>query len=311
MKKFLSWAVLRKKVFLPLLAILRSTPLLVIASCLLIIITTSFNFQEKPVLAYDYAQKLFIAHEGDRPIPTPMTNKKSTVSVKGKDVNYGVIKGQNLTGYLAYPENQDKPMPALIVIHEWWGLNEHIKAMTDKLAAEGYLALAVDLYNGKVAENREKARELVTKALFNQERLRNNIKEAYTYLEEEQKAPKIGTIGWCFGGSWSLESAILLPEKIDATVIYYGGNLETNPNRLKSLQMPILGIFGELDKNPSVTQVKKLENTLQSLNKSVEIHIYEGADHAFANPSGTRYNAKAAEDAWDKTTAFLAKNLRN
>ena len=124
-----------------------------------------------------------------------------------------------------------------------------------------------------------------------------------------EKVPKIGSIGWCFGGLWSLNTALVFPDTLDATVIYYGGNIETNKEKLAPLQMPILGIFGALDQNPSIELVKKFEASLKSLNKSVEIYIYEGANHAFANPSGKNYNPQAAEDAWQKTTTFLNKYL--
>ena len=93
-------------------------------------------------------------------------------------------------------------------------------------------------------------------------------------------------------------------------MIYYGSGIESDRDKLKVLEMPILGIFGELDKSIPVANVEQFEQTLKSLDKSVEIHIYPNADHAFANPSGTRYNATAAEDAWKKTIAFLKKNLQ-
>jgi carboxymethylenebutenolidase len=215
-----------------------------------------------------------------------------------------------VTGYLARPTNSEGNLPGLIVIHEWWGLNENIKMMTRRLAGEGYVALAVDLYEGEVASEPDEALELLQESQKKTRRLKQNIRQAYRYLESEQNANKIGSIGWCFGGTWSLNTALLFPRKLDAAVIYYGGGLETNPDRLKSLQMPILGIFGELDNNPSVATVRQFEAALQQLDKSAEIYVYENADHAFANPSGTRYNAEAAEQAWQRTTEFLAQYLK-
>jgi carboxymethylenebutenolidase len=213
-------------------------------------------------------------------------------------------------GYLARPQGVKNPLPALIIIHEWWGLNDNIKAMTRRLAGEGYTALAVDLYKGNVADNPEKAKELVTSALKNPQELQENLKAAYQYLEQEQKAPKIASIGWCFGGTWSLNTALLFPDQLDATIIYYGGGITTDAAQLKTLQMPILGFFGALDTNPSVETVKEFETVLKSLNKSVEIHVYDEAGHAFANPSGNRYNAIAAEDAWKRTITFLNQSLK-
>jgi len=196
------------------------------------------------------------------------------------------------------------------LIHEWWGLNDNIKAMTDKMAAEGYVALAVDLYKEDVAETPDEAMKLVQNAIASSPELEDNITQAYDYLKNETNAPKVASMGWCFGGLWSLNTALLLPTQLDATVIYYGGNITTDPEKLATLEMPILGIFGELDQNPSVELVREFEQVLQSLNKEVEIHIYENADHAFANSSGNRYNPEAAQDAWEKTTEFLTTHLQ-
>jgi carboxymethylenebutenolidase len=266
-----------------------------------------------PVASFDvalYADQMGIAHHGDRPIASPLLAQQPKTAVATQRVTYGKIGGQPLTGYLATPKTRDRPLPALIVIHEWWGLNDNIEAVTRQLAAEGYTALAVDLYDGKVGKTPDEAKVYVTEALQQIPKLEENIRQAYQYLEKEQKAPKIASIGWCFGGLWSLKTALLFPTQLDAAVIYYGANLETNRDRLKPLQVPILGLFGELDKNPSPATVREFEATLKSLGQSPQIYIFPGADHAFANPSGTRYNAKAAEDAWQKTTAFLARHLQ-
>ncbi|NJK37136.1 MAG: dienelactone hydrolase family protein [Oscillatoriales cyanobacterium RM2_1_1] len=248
-------------------------------------------------------------HQGDRPIPSPMVAQAPRQEVQATPVQYGSIDGKSITGYIARPAQATATLPGLIVIHEWWGLNDNIRKMTERLAGEGYLALAVDLYGGEVAETPEKAKELVTAAQQNPEVLKNNLRQAYQYLEREEKAPKIASIGWCFGGTWSLNTALLFPRQLDAAVIYYGGGIETSPEKLQDLEMPILGIFGELDQNPSVETVRQFEAALKGLGKPVEIKIYPNANHAFANPSGTRYNPEAAADAWTKTVAFLAKHL--
>ncbi|MGK7930725.1 MAG: dienelactone hydrolase family protein [Microcystaceae cyanobacterium] len=257
-----------------------------------------------------YPQQMWELHQSDRPIPSPLISQSPRQSVTGRKITYGNLADQPLRGYFSHPREAKDNLPAIIVIHEWWGLNKNITKMTDKLAGEGYKALAVDLYGGKVADTPQQARELVTEALKNPKQLEENLKQAYLFLDKGENAPKIGTIGWCFGGTWSLNTALLLPEQIDATVIYYGGGITTDSEKLKALAMPILGIFGELDKNPPPETVKQFEATLNDLGKLADIHIYPNADHAFANPSGNRYNQVAAEDAWQKTTAFLAKYLK-
>jgi carboxymethylenebutenolidase len=263
-----------------------------------------------PTTAQETARQLWTAHQNDRPIATEMIAHQPDVPVTGTSVTYGTIAGKPLQGYLATPTDRTAPLPAIIVIHEWWGLNDNIKKMAQQLAGQGYTALAVDLYGGRVADNPEMAGKIMTEALSTPQNLQENLRQAYNYLNQEQKATKIGSIGWCLGGKLSLETALLFPQELDAAVIYYGANLETDPDRLKTLQMPILGIFAQLDNNPPVTTVQQFETILKRLGKPAEIYIYPNVDHAFANPSGTRYNAQAAEDAWHKTTEFFDKNLK-
>jgi carboxymethylenebutenolidase len=257
-----------------------------------------------------YAEQMATLHHSDRPVATPLVAQTADTPLTVERVTYGKIGDRPLQGYLAYPQVSDRPLPAVIVIHEWWGLNENIEAMTRKLAAEGYTALAVDLYEGQVAQTPEQAKTIMLNALQQAPRLEGNLRQAHQYLQKERNAPKVASLGWCFGGTWSLRTALLLPEQLDAAVIYYGGNLETDPAQLKTLSMPILGIFGALDSNPTPETVEIFEQTLKQLGKSAEIYLYPNADHAFANPSGTRYNPEAAEDAWQKTIMFLKKTLK-
>lgn len=255
-----------------------------------------------------YDEKVAMEHEGDAPVSNAAWSEPAA-AVDTSEVTYAKVNGQEITGYLAVPEDAPEGLPGLIVIHEWWGLNDNIKMMTRNLAAEGYTALAVDLYGNKVAESPEKAREYVMEAMNNMDASVENLKAAYQYLSEQHQAAQVGSIGWCFGGGMSLNTALALPTEIDATVIYYG-RLVTDPDQLSTLEMPILGIFGEEDGSIPVSQVNEFEATLDSLDKEVQIHIYEGAGHAFANPSGTRYQKEAAEDAWEKTTAFFDYYLK-
>lgn len=249
-------------------------------------------------------------HKDDVPIASPAAKDVASNAVTTEEVTYGTLDGIPFNGYLAKPADVSSPLPGLIVIQEWWGLNDNIRTMTRRLAAEGYTALAVDLYDGEVAENRDQAKTLVQAAIQNSERLTQNVVAAYGYLTDEQQSPTVGTIGWCFGGTWSLNTALALPTELDATVIYYGGQISTDPATLEPLQMPIQGHFGALDSSPSPETVQAFETALTDLGKETEIYVYEGANHAFANPSGTRYNAEAADLAWQRTTAFLKQHLQ-
>lgn len=256
----------------------------------------------------NFIDRMSMEHAGDQPVQNEASELKQTDNVSGEEVTYATVNGNEITGYLAKPESMSGNAPGIIVIHEWWGLNDNIRMMTDKLAGEGYTALAVDLYNGKVAESPDSA-GTYARSVKEQEAL-DNLTQAYGYLTEQQDADNVGVIGWCFGGSWSLQTALAHPGKIDATVIYYG-RLVTDAAQLKKLQMPVLGIFGAEDESIPPKTVKEFESALNEVGVSNSIHIYDGAGHAFANPSGTRYVKEAAEDAWQKTLNFLKENLNN
>jgi carboxymethylenebutenolidase len=278
-------------------------------SSLLAICALALSFAACSQEEKSYTDRMAEEHKDDSPVANEAQYLGSSEGVEGMEVTYANIDDQAITGYLAKPENGDKDRPGIIVIHEWWGLNDNIRMMADKLAAQGYTALAVDLYNDNVADTPEKAREYMQQAMQDRDMAIENLMQAYSYLDEAQNAPKVGVVGWCFGGGWSLQTALSMPEKIDATVIYYG-QLVTQREQLDKLDMPILGFFGAEDQGIPVDKVKEFEQTLKDLNKDAEINIYEGANHAFANPSGTRYNPEAAENAWKKTTAFFEKHLK-
>jgi len=194
------------------------------------------------------------------------------------------------------------------VIHEWWGLNDNVRGEAARLAAEGYVVLAVDLYGGALATEPREAMQLSQRLTANPAPAETNLHAAYAYLDKIEGAPRIGTIGWCLGGRWSLRTALILPDKVDATVIYYG-TVKAEEADLARLQMPVLGLFGAKDRVVPAATVRAFEASMRRLGKDVDIHIYEGADHAFASPSGMAYEARAAEDAWRLTIAFLQEHL--
>jgi carboxymethylenebutenolidase len=257
----------------------------------------------------EHADRMAHEHRDDAPVANPGSQTEPTVPVVAEDVRYATIDDGPVTGYLAQPEDHDGPLPGLIVIHEWWGLNDNIRAMTRRLAGEGYTALAVDLYGGKTADDPTAARQMMVAVGDAPAPAASNLRQAFEYLKKEQNAPKVASIGWCFGGGWSLETALLLPDELDAAVIYYG-RVVTDRARLDTLNMPILGIFGGKDHGIPITDVKIFEGTLKALGKDATIIVYPDADHAFANPSGRNWNPQAAADAWRDTVEFLAKHLR-
>ncbi len=248
-------------------------------------------------------------HEHDAPSPTPAVAAAPAAPVLEHELAYGEGAHSNLVGYLAMPQDAAEPLPGIIIIHEWWGLNDNIKAMTRRLAGEGYVALAVDLYGGATAETPEAAQALMGAFLAEPDAARNNLRQAYDYLEKYAFAPRVASIGWCLGGGWSLQTALLYPDALDAMVMYYG-QVVTDPARLAPLNVPVLGFFGSKDESIPVRDVQEFRSTLTDLGKTADVLIVVGADHAFANPSGTSYDDKAAEEAWVKTLAFLERHLK-
>ena len=240
---------------------------------------------------------------------------KSSFPIDNKNVNY--YNKTSATGYLAYPiiENNsknvtEKKLPGIVMIHEWWGLNENIKNMANSLAKEGYVVLAVDLYNGQVTDSADIAKTLVSNVRDNPSEGISNLQSAVRYLAslEHVNSSKIASLGWCFGGGQSLQLALNTdPEHpLAATIIYYG-NLVTDQESISKIKWPVLGIFGDQDQSISVNDVKFFEKMLTSTGIPNEIYIYEGVGHAFANPSGDNYAPKETADAWQKTLDFLNK----
>jgi carboxymethylenebutenolidase len=258
----------------------------------------------------EHAERMAREHAHDAPVANPVSQTAPAVEVATSEVQYATVDGRPVTGYLARPATADRPLPGLIVIHEWWGLNDNIRAMTRRLAGEGYAALAVDLYGGQAAADPDTAFKLMTAANERPAAAEDNLRQAYAYLAEQLRAPAVGSIGWCFGGGWSLSTALLLPDRLDAAVIYYG-HLVTDPERLATLEMPILGLFGEQDQGIPLESVRAFEAALRGLGKEAKIVVYPGADHAFANPSGRNYQPEAAEKAWLETVAFLEGALKH
>lgn len=265
--------------------------------------------QDSTATQDDYVADMAAEHATDSPQPSPATDAAPALAVQSQQVVYATVDGQEVSGYLAWPADTHGALPGVLMFHEWWGLNDNIRAMADQLAGQGYVVLAVDLYGGQVGQTPDEARTNMQAALDDWAATESNIRQAYKFLEEQTAAISIGTLGWCFGGSMSLQAALLFPDKVDAAVIYYGHVGGMGAGQLAPLQMPILGLFGGADQGIPVASVQQFEQTLKDLGKNVEIHIYEGAGHAFANPSGENYQAAAAQDAWTRSLAFLNQYL--
>ena len=239
------------------------------------------------------------------------------VDLQNKTVNYY----DQANGYLVYPSgsnenksgNKNGTLPAVVMIHENKGLNDHIKNMANLLARNGYVVLAVDLFKGEVTTDRNRSSELTQYIRDNPDIATANLQSAVKYLASlpNVNAEKIASLGWCFGGAQSLQLALNSQDHpLAATVIYYG-RLITDNATLAKIKWPVLGIFGDQDSSIPVDTVKAFESALNSNNIPNEIYIFKGVGHAFANPSGDNYAPTETKDAWDKTLSFLDKHLRS
>lgn len=213
-----------------------------------------------------------------------------------------------VSGFLATPEKPGR-YPALVVVHEWWGLTDWVKQQTQKLAEQGYVALATDLYRGKVTSDPEEAHELMRG--LPQDRALSDLQATFAYLATRKDVDRdhIGSIGWCMGGGLSLQLAIHQP-RLAACVVNYGA-LPTDPNDLQQIYAPILGSFGAEDRGITPADVNDFRKTMEGMKRRVDLKIYDGAGHGFENSTNANgYRAEAAADAWSRTVAFLSKTMK-
>jgi carboxymethylenebutenolidase len=225
----------------------------------------------------------------------------------GKSVSYK--SGDETVQAVLYKPAGKGPFPAIIVIHEWWGLNDWVKDQAAKLAGEGYVALAIDLYRGKVATTPDMAHEIMRGVP--EDRAKRDLHAAFEFLQAQPNVrnDRIGAIGWCMGGGYSLDVALQEPT-LAADVINYG-HLATDPEALKKINAPILGLFGALDQGIPANDVNKFAETLKGMGKKIQVKIYDDAGHAFENSNNKDgYRAADAADAWKRTVNFLAENLK-
>ena len=227
---------------------------------------------------------------------------------KMEEVSAAMVEVNNdLQAFLAQPR-LTKKYPGILMIHEWWGLNDQIKSIAHILAREGYVVLAPDLFNGRIATTAEEAKVNIKENVGANTFPR--LVSALQFLRSLHmvEPENVGSIGWCFGGG--LSYLIGAEGRLQAVVLYYG-QLTDDRNVLNKLKSPILGIFGAEDTRPSSTEVQRFEGVLKAQGTPIEVHIYDGAGHAFANPTQTsRFRELQAKDAWTRTIDFLARTLK-
>lgn len=245
-----------------------------------------------------------------------LAGNASKVELQNSTVNYF----EGAKGYLVYPASSSQEdqtvnkskLPAVVMIHENKGLNDHIKNMANLLAKHGYVVLAVDLFKGEVVTEQNDARRLTQAVRSNPEMAINNLQSAVKYLSSLPNVDpsKIASIGWCFGGGQSLQLAFNSQNHpLAATIVYYGSPLITDNSNLSKIKWPVLGVFGDQDTGIPVEKVNEFKATLDKVGVPNEIYIFKGVGHAFANPSNANYAPSQTLDAWEKTLSFLKKYL--
>jgi carboxymethylenebutenolidase len=222
----------------------------------------------------------------------------------GKIVEFPA-NGTKTSGYLAAPAAGKGP--GVLVLQEWWGLVQHIKNVCDRFAAEGFTALAPDLYHGKTASEPDGAGKLFMALNIGQ--AEKDLRGATTYLAQHSPTAKLGVVGFCMGGQLALFAATLNPS-IGACVNFYGVHPNVKPDYSK-LSGPVLGLFAEKDQFVTPQVARDLDAAIKKAGKQSEIHVYPNVDHAFFNDERPDvYHKAAADDAWRRTLAFFRQHLK-
>jgi carboxymethylenebutenolidase len=259
-----------------------------------------------PIIVPDALRRRFLAGIASLPLAAVLADRAlaQAAADRVETVSFPSAGGRTVTGALALPAAEKAPV--VLLFHEWWGLNDQIKAVAAEFAAQGYVALAIDLFGGRVAQDAQQAQQLV--GGLDQAAATDLAVSAVQWLRGHPRSTgKVGTVGWCFGGGWSLQTSIATP--VDATVIYYG-NVRRSAQELKTLAGPVLGHFGTQDKSINQEMVAGFEKAMREAGQAERLTVYwYEADHAFANPTGARYDAEDAATAWERTLYFFKKNL--
>jgi carboxymethylenebutenolidase len=212
-------------------------------------------------------------------------------------------EGVHVSGYLAEPEGT--PKGGLVVIQEWWGLNDDIKSIADRYAAEGFLAFAPDMYHGNLATEPDEARKYAMS--LDRDLAAREIDAAIRWLKANKGVAKVGCTGFCMGGGLTLATAIRPTSSVDAVHVYYGGGMP-GPEAISQIKVPVMGSYGANDQGIPVTQVEMLRDNLEKAGVENDIKIYEGAGHSFFN-AGPAHHESSAADSWQRSLGWFGRHL--
>ena len=264
--------------------------------------------QHLPEIRVSLAQRRrFLAGLATLPLATVLAIPQLSRAAAGRTEDIFITRsgGLPVSGALALPDAEEAP--AILLIHEWWGLNDQIKSMAVEFAKLGYMALAVDLYGKPATTDPQQARAMMQQV--DSEAATDALVHWVDWLTDHPRSNgKVATIGWCFGGGWALNAAIAAP--VEATVIYYG-NVSRTADALRALRGPVLGHFASRDQWINAEMVGGFEQAMAEAGHGAHLDVrWYDADHAFANPTSSRYDAPDAALSWERTRGFLRAHLR-
>lgn len=236
--------------------------------------------------------------------PAGIVGDEVALEVVAENLPYAEVNDSLTYGYFAFPANMVDPLPAVLVVHDRWGLNDDVRATVERLAAGGYIVLGVDLFAGQSAETLSEARELEIGVVEDRATAQENIKQAIEFVRMSSAPPSVSIVGFGFGGGWALNSAMDLPEELGAAISYYG-QVPTDDSEIESLDVPYLGFFSENDRAVPIASARAFSEKASAMSKDVEIRTFADARRGFAEESGDSFDANASQAAWTHMLRFL------
>ncbi|MEM7501977.1 MAG: dienelactone hydrolase family protein [Pseudomonadota bacterium] len=248
------------------------------------------------------------AGPAEQPSSGPADVSADRRDVVSESLAYAEVDERLVYGHFVIPVDMIEPLPAVIMIHDWWGLNEQMRALCDELAAQGYIVLGVDLFAGGTAASAADARQLEIAVVENPDLAAENLRQAFDFVSNIAAAPSVAAVGYGFGGSWSLNAAVDLQDRLAAAALYYG-QVSSDRGFLAAIDAPVLGFFAGNDRAVPADTVAAFRDALAALEKDHEVIMFDGVRRGFADPQSANYDAGLAQDAWGQLLTFLDTNL--
>ncbi len=247
---------------------------------------------------------------GEREAPTAVDDNQAASgrTASGDLFAYAEVDGELARGYLSYPADMIEPLPALLIVHDRFGLDQDMRDICDQIASQGFVVLGVDLFGGIVGKKPAETRQVQVRLLEKPDLARENLQQAIEFLDSSVGAPRIAIQGWGFGGIYALNTAISYPDKLSAAILVQGQTI-TDAEKLALLKMPLLGIYGAGDRSIPATTVRAFGDALKASRISHDIRLYPAAASSFMIPGGGNYSESQAANAWEIIDEFLASNL--